>query len=191
MMYLDLQLAGDSEVGLLFKKILSVVQITVLQVRHFVDFSIFEKCRDLEHLSSAFTVASRDDGGVDIEAPIALEEHVRGVGKVVPYTSDCAEEVSTRTKMRDGSEGFDLLKALGHGVLFGISGAHNDNVMSIGVVDSHFDELTGGRALYNQACGFNGEASVCLGQLSKVAGVGIDYDLKCGRASAIIDLNED
>lgn len=70
----------------------------------------------LELLSCAFTVASGDDGCVDVEETVLLEEQVCGKGKGVPdacYSSNC---VGARPEVSLLSQEFKRGLLLGNGV---------------------------------------------------------------------------
>jgi hypothetical protein len=66
----------------------------------------WQQSSHLEHFSSALTVRSSDDGGVDVLEASLLEEDVSGIGQVVSDSSYCSKHVCSRSQMGIVSQKF-------------------------------------------------------------------------------------
>ena len=74
---LGVQLAGNGQAGLFAEEVLAVIHLTVLGFGHIVQI----QRRHLEHLAGALAVRAGDDGGLDIDEAVALEELVHRHGR--------------------------------------------------------------------------------------------------------------
>jgi len=60
-------------------------------------------CAYLELLARAFAVRCGDDGRVDVDEAMRLEEVVRGVGELVAHARDGADGIGARPQVRDAA----------------------------------------------------------------------------------------
>ena len=74
---LGVQLAGNGQAGLFAEEVLAVIHLTVLGLGYVVQI----QRRHLEHLAGALAVRAGDDGGLDIDKAVALEELVHRHGR--------------------------------------------------------------------------------------------------------------
>ena len=92
---LTFQLAGNRQAGLFAEEIVIVDNGTV-----FIFLQIIQVHRsNLEHLSGAFTVRTRNDRRMEIEEPFLMEELMNGDSHIVTNAEHSAERIRTRTQM--------------------------------------------------------------------------------------------
>ena len=92
---LAFQLSAYGKVGFLSEKVLAVVDFAFFGFRQIVHI----KSRNSEHLSGAFTVATRNYRGVNIHEILLLEKLVYGVSHQRSYSENSSKSVASRSQM--------------------------------------------------------------------------------------------
>lgn len=97
----NVQLSRHGQEGFLAEKVFfEVDEIAALHKWQF--FGIFvQNCCDLEHLTCTLAVTGGDDGGVDVEEPVPVEEFVSGLCEGITNTCNASEQFSSRPQMRN------------------------------------------------------------------------------------------
>ncbi len=141
---------------------------------------------DLEHLSRPLAIAGGDDGGVDIEKSLFLEEIVNGAADAVAQASDGAEGVGAWPKMGDGPQELEGMSFFLHGIGFRVGPAVNGDGFG-----QHFRDLTLGGGLADLAVDSDAAAGGQLLDLAIVIGQrAVRHHLQVALAGAVIDLQE-
>mmetsp|Transcript_12658 Transcript_12658/g.29789 ORF Transcript_12658/g.29789 Transcript_12658/m.29789 type:complete len:327 (-) Transcript_12658:169-1149(-) len=102
---LSRQLAGDGEEGRLAEEVLRVVDLLVGGQRH--QLRLGRQGGDPEHLTSALTVARRDQRRLHVTEALALEELVRGLRERGAHARDGGDRVGPRAQVGDGAQEFE------------------------------------------------------------------------------------
>ena len=85
--------------------------------------------RDLEHLSSSFTVRRSDQWSVDVQEASGLEEKMRGKGQSVTDSGDSTDQVRSWSEMSDGPQKLSGMEFFGKFVVLLVTHTADHNVV--------------------------------------------------------------
>ena len=178
---LTVELARHGEVGPLAEEVLGVVHGAVLILGHVLQV----QSGHLEHLTGALAVAGGDDGGVDVDKALVLEEAVDGVGRSGADPEGGGEQVGPGTQVLDGAQELHAVALLLQGIVGGGGTLHSDGV------GLYLQGLLGAGGEHHSAGDDQGGAYVLAGDLLIIVQhVGVHDDLKILKAGAVIELDK-
>ena len=178
---LGIQLAGNRQVGALAEEVLTVVHRAALPPGRVLHV----QGGHAEHLPRALAVAGGDDGGVDVDEALVLEEAVDGVGRHTAHPECRGEEVGAGPQMGDGTQILHAVALLLEGILGGGGALHLDGR------GLYLQGLLGSGGEDHRAGDHEGRAHVLLGDLLEVLHHAVLKDnLEVLEAGAVVKLNE-
>ena len=178
---LAVELAGDGQVGLLAEEVLGVVHGAVGVLGHILQV----QGGHLEHLTGALAVAGGDDGRVDVDEALVLEEAVDGVGRGGAHPEGGGEQVRPGPQVLDGPQELHAVALLLEGIVRGGGALHFDGA------GFELQGLLGLRGQYHGAGDDQRRAHVLGGDILIIfQGVGVHDHLEIAEAGAVVELDE-
>ena len=178
---LAVELAGHGEIGPLAKEVFGVVHGAVLIFGHVLQI----QGGHLEHLAGALAVAGSNEGSVDVDEALVLEEAVNGVGGCGAHPEDRRKQIGAGTQVLDGAQELHAVALLLQGVVGGGGALHGDGG------GLHLQGLLGAGSEHHGAVYDQGGAYVLAGDLFIIVQhVGIHDDLKILEAGAVVELDK-
>mmetsp|Transcript_57896 Transcript_57896/g.137789 ORF Transcript_57896/g.137789 Transcript_57896/m.137789 type:complete len:424 (-) Transcript_57896:70-1341(-) len=177
------ELARDSEVRRLSEEVLGVVDLAGLGLRQLAHRG--REGGHAEHLAGALAVTRRDQRGLEVEEPHALEVVVRRLGESGADARHGRDGVCPRPQVRDSAEEFEGVALLLERVLRPRAVSHQLHLNRLDVV-----LLALALALDERAADRDGGARADLVHLAVCCDVRGGYHLDALRARAVVDFDE-